>query len=410
MSQSPIPMSRGEFIALMAMLTSMVAISVDGMLPAIPHMVEDLVPRDPNHVQYVISSFIGAMALGTLFVGPISDSFGRKTVIYAGAFLYIIGAILSALAPSIEWIIGARVLQGLGASGPRVVALAIIRDLFKGREMAKIVSYMMIIFSIVPALAPLLGEMMMLFGSWRFIFVSYVFFASLIMTWLFFRLPETLAVENRRVFRIKTLGAAAKEAFSVPMFRWSVIAQSLSFCGLFTSIILIQPIFDHSFDRADSFTRWFALLALISASSGFLNARLVNLLGMRKLATYGFIAKGLGAIAALSYLELMGLGGNGFYVFWLFQLLLFFATGMIMGNLNALAMEPLGHIAGMAASTMSATATFVGSIASIIVGQTFDGTPFSFLISVCCFAFLGLMVMLKMSRIDRVTSSNEPEL
>jgi DHA1 family bicyclomycin/chloramphenicol resistance-like MFS transporter len=399
-------MSRGEFIALMAMLTSMVAISVDGMLPALPHMVRDLAPTDPNHVQYVISSFVGAMAVGTLFVGPLSDSFGRKTIIYSGAFLYVAGAILSAFAPNIELMIAARVLQGLGASGPRVVALAIIRDLFKGREMSKIVSYMMIIFSIVPALAPLLGELMMSFGSWRFIFISYVVFASVITTWLFFRLPETHPKESRQPFQVAALYAAASEAFRVPMFRWSVVGQCLSYCALFTSIILIQPIFDQSFGRAESFARWFAFLALLSASSGFLNARLVHYLGMRKLATVGFAVQCLGALLAYSYLKTMGLNGYGFYVFWLFQLVLFFATGMIMGNLNALAMEPLGHIAGMAASVMSATATFVGALASVAVGQTFDGTPYSFLISVVIFACAALLVMWRMMRLERVEKSD----
>ena len=163
-------MGRAEFIALIAMMFATIAFSTDAMLPALPQIAADLAPDTPERVPLILTSFILGLGLGTFVTGPLSDAFGRKNVVYGGAALYILGTLVAWASQSLEIMLAARVVQGLGAAGPRVVSLAIIRDLFAGRQMAKIMSFVMMIFVIVPALAPALGAVIIGFTDWRGIF------------------------------------------------------------------------------------------------------------------------------------------------------------------------------------------------------------------------------------------------
>ncbi|MEC7793879.1 MAG: MFS transporter, partial [Pseudomonadota bacterium] len=211
--------SQSEFIAMMAMMVATVAFSIDSMLPAMPEIASELTPDAPNRSQLILSAFMVGMGVGTLFTGPLSDAFGRKSVINLGAALYILGAALAWSAPTLELMIAARVMQGIGAAGPRIVSLAIVRDLYSGREMARIVSFVMIIFTIVPALAPLLGTGIMSIGGWRSIFVAFMVFSVISILWLNSRLVEPLAPEARRPFRLAAFRTAFSEMMALPMVR-----------------------------------------------------------------------------------------------------------------------------------------------------------------------------------------------
>jgi DHA1 family bicyclomycin/chloramphenicol resistance-like MFS transporter len=280
--------STPEFIALMAMLVATVAISIDAMLPALPDIAATLTPERPNNVQLILSSFIVGMSIGTLIVGPLSDSFGRKTVIYWGAGLYILASIICIFASNLETMIVARLCQGFGAAAPRIVSQALIRDLYSGRQMARISSFVMMIFSIVPALAPLLGAGLMSIFAWQSIFVIFIVFSTLSTAWTGLRIQEPLAPEQRIPFRRAAFQAALVEIFSLGMVRISMLTMVFAYAMLFLSILMVQQIFDQFYGRADSFPRWFALVAGLSASASFLNSMIVMRLGMRRPHQRGF--------------------------------------------------------------------------------------------------------------------------
>ena len=394
--------STPEFIALMAMLVATVALSIDAMLPALPNIALELTPNHTNQAQLILSSFILGMALGTFVMGPLSDSFGRKNIIYFGASVYIISSALCMFAPNLETIVVARVLQGIGAAAPRVVSQALIRDLYSGREMARISSFIMIIFSLVPAVAPLLGAGLISVFDWRAIFVTFILFVVMSTIWTGIRITEPLKPEMRVPFSVQTFWAALTEISSLGIVRTSIITLIFSYGILFTTILLVQPIFDQFFARADSFPLWFALIAVLSASASFVNAMLVMQMGMRRLISTALRVQIIWSFLMLLLFQcgiISGAWGVAIFVFWIFGL--FFQTGMTLGNLTALAMEPLGHIAGTGASVISAVAT-LGSVAiATIIGQFFDGTPLVMIIGIFALAFCGAYSAHLLQRFER---------
>ena len=364
-----------EFIALTAMMMALVAFSIDAMLPALPLIADELTPDAPNQAQLVLGAFVLSLGVGTLFAGPLSDRFGRRPVLMLGIFVYGIGALLASNAHSLEALLAARMLQGLGCAGPRVVTMAIVRDRYKGAQMARIMSYAMIIFALVPALAPMIGAQVSQAFGWRAVFLAFIAFSLMVLSWFALRQPETLKPENRRPVKVSALTAAAREIFAHPTTRLSMLAQILALGMLFSIITSVQPIFDVTYGRAASFPYYFGAIAVLSTSAGFLNARLVERLGMRAMIR-GMLSVQIGLstlmIASTYLISDLDLS---FAIFAVWTFSLFFQAGLTMGNLNALALEPMGHIAGMAASIITSIAT-LGSIAiAVPLGLAFDGTP-----------------------------------
>ena len=398
--------STSEFIALMAMLVATVALSIDGMLPALPYIASELSPENPNRAQLVLSSFVVGMALGTFLMGPLSDSFGRKTIIYWGAGLYVFFAVICMLATNLETLTLARIMQGIGAAGPRVVSQALVRDLYSGREMARITSFIMIIFALVPAVAPLLGAAVMLMFQWQAIFAVFILFVILSTTWMGVRIQEPVTLEKRRPFDFISLKTAIVEILSHRMVRTAIVTLIFAYSVLFTGLLLIQPVFDIYFARADIFPVWFAVIAILAASASFVNAILVLQWGMRRLVSIAFRVQVFWSAVMLLLLNNGTLSGEfGFAMFVLWMLGVFFQAGMTMGNLTALAMEPLGHIAGTAASLVSALATLGSVILAGLVGQFFDGTPLVMFVGVVVFAICGVISTNHLQRFERPSQS-----
>ncbi|OZA07910.1 MAG: multidrug MFS transporter [Rhodobacterales bacterium 17-64-5] len=386
--------SQGEFIALTAALFAMVAISIDAMLPALPEIAAALSPDAPNRAQLVITSFVFGMGLGTLFVGPLSDAYGRKPVIYAGAALYALTALACYFANSLDTLLAARVLQGMSVAAARVVSMAIMRDQFKGREMAKIMSFVMMVFIMVPAVAPLMGQGIIAIAGWQSIFLVYILIVAVIMVWFGLRQHETLAVEHRRPLDFRVLVAATQELFTHRIVRVSIMAQTLTMAALFASLSSMQGIFEQRFDRAESFPLWFAFIALGSASGSIINSRVVMRIGMRPVIIMAY-----GSVLALT-LVLLALIATGtmpeplafpLHIIW--SIGLFSMMSMTMGNLNALAMEPVGHIAGLAASVMTSVATVGSVVLAVPVGLAFDGTALPLMAGVAVFVAGALALM-----------------
>ena len=385
--------SQAEFVALVAMLFATIAISIDAMLPALPEIAASLSPEAPNAVQLVVTSFVLGMGIGTLFTGPLSDAFGRKRVILVGSGLYALCALACYFAPSLEVLLAARLLQGLAAASPRTVSIAMVRDLYSGREMARIMSFAMMIFTIVPAIAPLMGQGIIALGGWHSIFLAYILFSGLTMLWLGLRQPETLAPEKRRPLHLGDLWSGTRELFTHRIVVVSILLQTLTLAALFGTLSSLQGIFEQQFDRADSFPLWFALIAITSMGGSLLNTRFVMTLGMRRIVrrTYvGMLALTLLALATLGSGLLQGNAGLAMQILWCIGL--FSMMGLTMGNLNALAMEPVGHIAGLAASVISSVATVGSVVLAIPVGLAFDGTSTPLLAGVAVLVGLALLL------------------
>ncbi len=382
-----------EFVALIAALFATIAISIDGMLPALPEIAATLSPDAPNAAQLVVTSFVFGMGIGTLFAGPLSDAFGRKRVILIGGGFYALAALACYFAPSLEVLLVARVLQGLAASAPRAVSIAMVRDLFSGRDMARIMSFVMMVFTLVPAMAPLMGSGIMSLGGWHAIFLAYIAFSGLTMLWLGLRQPETLAVDRRRPLRVTTLLAALREVLSYRVILVGTVIQALTLAALFATLSSIQSIFEQQFHRGASFPLWFAFIALMAMSGSMLNSRIVMTLGMHRVVTRtyaGVVGLSLAALTLISSGLLPESISFSVQVLWCIGL--FAMMGLTMGNLNALAMEPVGHIAGMAASVISAMATVGSVLLAIPVGLAFNGTSTPLLAGVAVLSGLALLL------------------
>lgn len=396
-----------EFVAIMAMMVATVAISIDGILPALTLIADELTPDAPNRAQLVLSVFIVGMAIGTFVMGPLSDSFGRKRVIYYGAALYITCALICALTQSFEVLLFARMMQAIGASAPRVVSQALVRDYYQGREMARISSLIMIVFSIVPAIAPLLGSFVMLAFQWQAIFGMFIVFVALSTVWMGLRVDETVGPDNRMAFRLRPIKSAIKEVLTHPMIVIAIFGLIFAYCVLFVAIFLVQPVFEQVFEKGESFPYWFALVAVLSASASYVNARLVRRLGMRKLIDAAFRTQTILSSMMLVLWMLGALQGTiGFAIFMIWVFSLFFMAGMTIGNLTALAMEPVGHIAGTAASVISALATIGSVVFAGIVGQFYDGTLLVMIFGVAGFSIAGTIVVQQLKSFDRPSTPN----
>lgn len=391
------PISKAELITLLAMLSATVAFSIDAMLPALPNIGEDLSPLDPQRAQLVIATFVFGMGLGTLFTGPLSDAFGRRAIVVGGSVIYVISALVAAIANSLEVLLFARAIQGIGAAGPRVAMLAIIRDLFAGRVMARITSFVMTVFTLVPVFAPTIGAGLQWMFGWRSIFYAFAVFSIVSALWLMLRQPETLAPENRRPFRTRVLLHGFVEVFSSRQVVIAILAQTMLFGMLFAALMSSHAVFAEIYDKEATFALWFGAMAAISASSSLLNAAIVVRFGMKNVVKWSLFMQ---ASASLAFLLLQITWSSGtdpaFWVTFLWITSVFFLAGLGLGNMNAIALQPMGHIAGTASSVIGATSTVASIAVAIPIGQMFDGTVTPLTVGVLAlgWACYGLVLML----------------
>jgi len=390
-----------EFIALIAMMFATIAFSIDAMLPAFPDIGAELSPQSPNRAQLILTSFILGMGLGTFVTGPLSDAFGRKPVIIIGAICYIGSSAAAYFSTSLDAILFFRMLQGISAAAPRVVSLAIVRDLYSGREMAQVISLAMMVFTVFPAFAPLIGVGLIAISGWRSIFLAFIVFAMVSTIWMWIRQPETLRLADRRPFEIRLLLHAVREMFAHPTVRLSIFVQSICLGILFSMLASVQPIYDITFNKAESFPYWFGAVAIIAGSGSLINAAIVINIGMRRIVTWSLLCQIiLSAIVILVSISESGQNSAHFPLFLFWQIYVFFMAGTTMGNLNSIAMEPMGHIAGMAASIISGIGTVMAALIAVPVGLLFDGSTLPLSIGICLLSIAGFGLMICMSRIE----------
>lgn len=387
-------MATGEFVALVAMMFSTVAFSVDALLPAMPEIGTELAAEGRVHL--LITLFIAGLAVGTLLAGPLSDALGRKPVMYLGAALYIGSGLVAWQSSSFEVTVAARMVQGIGAAGPRVVSLAIVRDLYEGRQMARIVSLALVLFTIVPTVAPAMGALLADLFGWRAILLAFVVFSVISTLWMWLRLDEPLARADRHPLHLPRLWQASGEVFRHRVVRLAILAQGVALGLMICLIAQVQQIYDQAFGLAETFPYWFGGIALFSAASTSLaNASLVVRFGMRRMVTLGMAGQVVSATFAL--LLIASAPGWAFQAFVVWQFLLIWLSGLCVGNLNAIALEPMGHIAGLTASLTGAVSTMLAAVASGFVGLLFDGTPLPLIVSALALASIGLTLMWRLN-------------
>ena len=379
-----------EFIALVALLTALVAMSIDTMLPAVGQIATELGAANPNDRQFIVLAFFAGMMFGTLRFGPVSDSVGRKPTIYVGLVFFIAGALVCMFSTSFPMLIAGRLLQGFGAASPRIVSMAMVRDGAKGAEMARIMSFVMSVFMLVPIFAPSIGQLVLYVASWRYIFTGFVVAAVLGCIWLATRQVETLDKENRLPFSAKELWHSAKAVVQNPVALGYTIAVGFIFGAFTTYLGTSQQIFAEQYNQGDYFAVWFGGLAVAIALAMVANGKFVIRLGMRKIsrwAIWGFIA----SWSVMMIFNLLSGGHPPLPIVGILFFASFFCSGLLFGNYNAMAMEPMGHIAGMAAAVSGALSSFIAVILGAIAGQFYNGTLFPISIAFLLFGIVALV-------------------
>lgn len=383
-----------EFVALMASLMSIVALSIDALLPALPEIGTTLHITNPRDNQLLITMIFLGLGFGQLLFGPLSDSFGRKPMVYIGFVVFIIASIVCVTTKSLEVMLVGRVFQGIGLSSPRSLSVSMVRDSYSGDYMAKIVSIVVMFFILVPVIAPTLGTFFLHYFNWEAIFYFNLVFGIGIMIWFWLRQPETLPEEKRIKFTGQLFINGTKEFFRYK----EAIAYTL-ISGFITGSFMVylstsQQIFVDQYNLGTMFPYIFASLAISIGFATFLNSAFVVRFGMFKL---GYMATIAYSVVSILYVMLFWSGNNPkIYILISFFALQFFAVGFIFGNLRALAMQPLGHIAGIGSalngfiSTVMAVpiASYIGSFVKTSVLPLFIGFSFFGILSVIVFWLL----------------------
>ncbi|MEG3125411.1 multidrug effflux MFS transporter [Sphingomonas sp. GB1N7] len=380
-------MKRREFVAFIAAVMAVNALGVDLMLPALADIGRELSVGAANNRQWIITAYMLGFGAGQLVYGPLADRYGRKPILVVTLAGFVAASIFAAGSPTFEALLGARVLQGLMSASTRVLAVAIVRDGQSGRQMARTLSLAQMIFFLVPILAPSLGQILLEFGPWRFIFYALAGFSALVLAWSALRLAETLPTARRIPLSLATLKQGYRLTLTNRFSLGYAVAASMTFGGIIAFVSSAQQIFVDEFHAGSRFTWLFALCAFAMGCASFLNSRLVERLGTRLISQTALIAL---IVLSLLHLVVIAAGEESLWTYMIFQAVCMTCIGLCGSNFGAMAMEPVGHIAGTASSIQG----FITSIGAVLVGsaigQSYDGTTFPLAIG---YLAIGLAVL-----------------
>ncbi len=363
-----LPTSFGEFVGLMALLMALTALSIDIMLPALPQIGEYFSLAEANDRQLVVTSYMVGLAAGQLVFGPLSDRVGRKSMLLAGLAIFAAGSLAAVTVDDFSYLFLARSVQGFGAASSRVISIAVIRDLFSGWQMARVTSLVMMVFITVPVLAPSLGQGLLWLGDWRLIFEFLLAVGIAGIVWSGFRLPETHVVnEPRRAISFKT---ALRWTLTSPQTVGYSIAIGFVFGCLMAYITSAQQIFVDVYGLGASFPVAFGAVAGVQALAAFTNAQLVERHGMRRVSHTAMVA----FCASSVLLMVLAPWEPPLVIFAVLVATVFFSFGLVMPNFNAIAMQPMGAVAGTASSFIGFYTTAAGALFGWAIGIFFDGT------------------------------------
>jgi DHA1 family bicyclomycin/chloramphenicol resistance-like MFS transporter len=362
-----------EFVVIVSLMMSLTAFSIDAILPALYQISSELVVTNPNDRQLVISVIYFGIAVGQLFFGPLSDHIGRKKAIYIGYLAYIMGALVSGLAQNFPIMLLGRILQGVGVSAPRGITLALVRDQYEGNRMARVMSFAMTVFILVPTIAPSIGQAILNIVGWRGIFGAFVFFALISVTWFSIRMPETLSFENRILFSLKRVYKSIREILKIRFALGFTLAAGCAY-GVFVGYLnSSQQILQEQYALSDKFPLFFAIIALSLGFASFMNSRLVMRFGMIRMVQWALRIQIVLSIVFLGII--VGLPTQPpLWALMTYFMLFYFCTGILFGNINALAMQPLGHLAGIGSGVVGSFSTLLSMLFGTIIGRSYNGT------------------------------------
>lgn len=386
-----------EFVVLMAVMSSLIAFSIDAMLPALPQIAADLAIARENDRQLIVTALFLGLALSQLVYGPVADTLGRKPTIYCGFVIFLVGTLLCAFATDFNVMLLGRLLQGIGAAGPRIVSIALIRDLYSGREMAKVLSLVTTVFIVVPVIAPSIGQGILFFAEWRVIFLVLLAQGIIGFVWFAWRQPETLPLERRASFSLRRIVMAFKEACTNRFTLGYTITAGLIFGAFIGYLTSTQQILQEQYGLGEMFPIYFGANAFAFGAASLVNSRLVMRFGMRRLAAIGLVASSLLSIVffvvAFAYE-----GQPPLWSLMAYLLAIFFSVGILFGNFNALSMEPMGHIAGIAAAVVGSLTTLISTVLGNLLGQAYDGTVRPMIFGFAVLTILSTAVMAYVER------------
>ncbi len=360
-----------EFVTIIAFIMALNAMAIDVMLPALPAIGEALNIFEDNDRQLILLSYLIGFGGAQLFFGPVTDAFGRRSVLLGGLALYSVACLAAIFIMDAGFFLFARVLQGVGCAAARVTVLSIVRDCYTGRRMGKVMSLVMMVFMAVPVIAPSIGQGLLFVADWHWIFALLLFSGLFMLGWCWLRLPETLAVENRRPMVLEAIADAYLKAVKTRVCLGYTVGLAFIMGGLFAFLAMSQQIFVDIFGLGALFPIVFATIAIAMAIASFLNAQLVEAIGMRRLSHGAAVVY---TVLGFILFVLSALGFENLWVFLGLATIVMMSFGFMGANFNAMAMEPLGEIAGTASSVIGFISTLGGAILGYLVGQQFDGT------------------------------------
>ncbi len=391
-SESPHPgLSFAAFVTLMAGFMALNGLAVDTMLPALPAIGEELGVINPNDRQWVITGYFLGFGIFQLFYGPLSDRYGRRPVLLFGVSVYALFSIITVFVSTFDAVVATRFFQGAGSAATRVLVVAIVRDCYSGRQMARVMSLAFIIFLTVPVLAPAIGQGIMLFVSWHWIFLGLALFALFLTAFAWARLPETLRPEHRLPLSMGRVLSAFKVVVTTRNSIGYTVAMTLVLGPLFGYIASVQQLFADVFQVEALFTVYFAITAISMAMASFLNSRIVERLGTRRVSHTALCSM---LILALIGLLVEQLGYQNLYTFVAMQSAIMFCFGLSAPNFGAMAMEKVGHIAGTASSVQGCITTVGAAVLGFLIGQSFNSTTVPLIGSFAVLSTLAIAVVL----------------
>jgi len=393
------PLGFREFLLLVAAMQVCQAIAIDAMLPALPTIARALHVADPNRAQWVVMVYMAGIGCGQLLWGMLSDRFGRRRILLTGLALYAAGAFLSSLTIDFSALLMWRFVDGVAAAST-VVARSVIRDLYCGHQMARVMSLTFIVFLMSPVLAPSLGQLLLLVAPWRFLFVAFGAVGTLVWLWVLLRLPETLHAQHRRELGRAQLQRAAKLVLGNRISLGYTLAIAFMMGCLFAYLGMVQQIFGQVFHRPRLMPAMFALCALSMGAASYLNSRLVARLGMAAISQTGVL---LLVLVTVAHVLLALLGHEGMISFVVVQAATLAGVGLTVGNFGALAMEPMGAVAGIAASLQGFISTLGAAALGAAIGYGFHGSvlPLALGSAACGAAALVFVLLAEKGRLFR---------
>jgi len=388
-----------EFVILIAFIISLVALSIDAMLPALPEIAADLSFENPNDSHFIISMLFVGMGFGQIFFGPLSDTTGRKPAIIAGILIFIVGSLIAYYALSMSDMMIGRFLQGIGAAGPRIVSVALVRDKYEGRQMARVMSFVMTIFILVPVFAPAVGQIILNLSDWRSIFAMFLLMGGMTLVWFGSRQEETLLPESRIRFSLRQLARDTRTITMIPTSAGYTLTMGFLFGAFLGYLSSAQQIFQIQYALGELFAVYFGLLAASIGVAALVNAKLVIRYGMRQLSFISMIA--VSVLSAPFLLVTWYFSGHPpLALLMVYLITVFFFIGILFGNLNALAMEPLGHIAGLGSALVGSVSTLIAVVLGAIIANAYDGTIVPLIAGLSVLSVVCLLTMYATEHID----------